>query len=128
MAPTSTGMTDNHGRTPHAIPAHMAHLATTAADDIPITTAKRMMTTATGIATQSTTKTTIAATTTTTSPVPKDVTLGTLPGHMPRNIAQVANGLVLAVPGEMPSLPAVFAGLFICAFCSNMTLLEAVVA
>lgn len=72
------------------------------------------------------TATTEATTTSTTGP--NHITLWALTGHMTRYIAQVANRLVLTVPGQVACLPAVFACLIVCTISSKMALFVTVVA
>lgn len=88
----------------HAVPAHMTHLIACAADNIAVT-----------------------ATAAPSSPFCQNFSLGALPGNMARYIAQVADGFIPTLTGQVACLSTVVAGLLICAVNSNMALLVAVV-
>ena len=85
----------------------MAHLLAVPTYNVPITTATK---------------------TTTTSALIKNVALRAFPRHVTRYITQVADGIILTITCQVTSLPAVLACLVICAVCSKMALLVAVIA
>ena len=109
----------NHQRA-HAVPTHMAKLLAGPAHNIPVTTT-----------TTTTTTTTYTATATadaSVSPVSEDIGFWTLPGYVPRYIAQVANRVIWTIASKMACLPAIVACLFISTISCYMTLLVAIVA
>jgi len=103
VAPPPAIVADNHGT--YTIPAHVAHLIACTANHIPIT-----------------------AITTPASSVWKTISPCALPCHMPRNVAQVADRLILTVTCHVASFPAVLTCFIICAVSSKMPWLVAIVA
>lgn len=87
----------------HAVPAHVAHLIACPAHDITVATA------------------------TAPTPLCENISLGALPGNMPGNIAQIADGIILTVPCQVARLPTVVARLLVGTFRSTVALLVAVV-
>lgn len=107
MPPPSTVVADHKGN--HAVPAHVAHLVAAPAHHIPESAAPTSSTTASPLGAE-------------------HVGLGTLPGNMASNVAEVANRLVGAVASKMARLATVVAGLLVGAVGRHVALLIAVVA
>lgn len=106
VSSSPTVVTDHQGS--HAIPAHVTQLLAVPTYNISITTA--------------------TTTTNTGTPISKNIAFWTLSSHVPRYIAQIADGLIRTITCQVTCLPTIVARFLISAVSRKMALLIAVVA